>query len=205
MTAGLVYRKESAVNWDPVDMTVLANEQVIDGRGWRSGALVEKRKLSQWFLKITEFADDLLDGLGTLEQLAREGAADAGELDRQERRPAVLASSSTPPVGDIDRLEVFSTRPDTIFGASFAAIARRSSDRAGTGRERRLRAAQVRRGVHAAPAPPPPSSRPPRRRASTPACRSIHPLDPAWKLPLFVANFVLMDYGTGAVMGVPGA
>ena len=82
--AGLVYRKESAVNWDPVDMTVLANEQVIDGRGWRSGALVERRKLSQWFLKITDFADELLDGLGDARALARQGPADAGELDRQE-------------------------------------------------------------------------------------------------------------------------
>ena len=82
--AGLVYRKESEVNWDPVDMTVLANEQVIDGRGWRSGALVERRKLSQWFLKITDFAEELLDGLGDARPVARQGPADAGELDRQE-------------------------------------------------------------------------------------------------------------------------
>jgi leucyl-tRNA synthetase len=83
---GLVYRKESAVNWDPVDMTVLANEQVIDGRGWRSGALVERRKLSQWFLKITQFADELLDGVQGARALARQGQADAGELDRQVAR-----------------------------------------------------------------------------------------------------------------------
>ena len=82
--AGLVYRKESEVNWDPVDMTVLANEQVIDGRGWRSGALVERRKLSQWFLKITDFAEALLDGLSGARRVARQGQADAGELDRQE-------------------------------------------------------------------------------------------------------------------------
>ncbi len=87
--AGLVYRKESEVNWDPVDMTVLANEQVIDGKGWRSGAPVERRKLAQWFLKITDFADDLLDGLKDARQLARQGSADAGKLDRQEPRPAV--------------------------------------------------------------------------------------------------------------------
>ena len=89
LEAGLVYRKESEVNWDPVDMTVLANEQVIDGRGWRSGALVERRKLSQWFLKITDFAEELLDGLGDARPLARQGPADAGELDRQEPRAAV--------------------------------------------------------------------------------------------------------------------
>ncbi len=87
--AGLVYRKESAVNWDPVDMTVLANEQVIDGRGWRSGALVEKRKLNQWFLRITQFAEDLLEGLESLENWPDKVQADAGELDRQEHRPAV--------------------------------------------------------------------------------------------------------------------
>src|SRR3546814_5698702 len=119
---GLVYRKESAVNWDPVDMTVLANEQVIDGKGWRSGAAVEKRKLSQWFLKITDFADELLDGLKTLDHwpekvtLMQEnwigksvGLQFSFKLDQS--------------VAGIDALEVFSTRPDTIFGASFAAIA----------------------------------------------------------------------------------
>ena len=87
--AGLVYRKESEVNWDPVDMTVLANEQVIDGKGWRSGAPVERRKLSQWFLKITDFAEELLDGLGDARPVARQGPADAGELDRQEPRAAI--------------------------------------------------------------------------------------------------------------------
>ena len=87
--AGLVYRKESEVNWDPVDMTVLANEQVIDGKGWRSGAPVERRKLAQWFLKITDFAEELLEGLEDARPVARQGPADAGELDRQEPRPAV--------------------------------------------------------------------------------------------------------------------
>src|SRR5690348_6943072 len=132
--AGLVYRKESEVNWDPVDMTVLANEQVIDGKGWRSGAVVERRKLSQWFLKITDFADELLEGLKTLDrwpdkvklmqenwigrsdglrfrfQLASEGA-DAGYS-------WVKAGLSACP-----EIEVFTTRPDTIFGASFVAVA----------------------------------------------------------------------------------
>src|SRR5690606_12274269 len=122
LDAGLVYRKESAVNWDPVDMTVLANEQVIDGRGWRSGALVEKRKLSQWFLRITDFADDLLAGLGTLDKwpekvrLMQENWI--GKSTGLQFRFALDA-----PVGDIDTLEVFSTRPDTLFGASFAAVA----------------------------------------------------------------------------------
>src|SRR6478609_3010441 len=116
--ADLVYRKESAVNWDPVDMTVLANEQVIDGRGWRSGALVERRKLSQWFLKITDFAEELLDGLGTLDQwpdkvrLMQENwiGKSQGLQFRFQRAEGA------------DEIEVFTTRPDTIFGASFVAI-----------------------------------------------------------------------------------
>ena len=86
---GLAYRKSSKVNWDPVDHTVLANEQVIDGRGWRSGALVEQRELTQWFFKITEYADELLGGAGDARAVAREGAPDAGELDRPLRRPLV--------------------------------------------------------------------------------------------------------------------
>ena len=94
--AGLVYRKESEVNWDPVDMTVLANEQVIDGKGWRSGAPVERRKLAQWFLKITQFADELLDGLQEPRPVAREGAADAGELDRPEPRAGVRFDAFPP-------------------------------------------------------------------------------------------------------------
>jgi len=132
--AGLVYRKESEVNWDPVDRTVLANEQVIDGKGWRSGATVERRKLSQWFLKITEFADELLDGLETLDnwpekvKLMQEnwiGRSDglrfrfktgAGGADRDY--PWVKAALAAAP-----EIEVFTTRPDTIFGASFVAVA----------------------------------------------------------------------------------
>ena len=124
--AGLVYRKESSVNWDPVDLTVLANEQVIDGCGWRSGAPVEKRKLSQWFLKITEFSDDLLDGLDDLKnwpdkvRLMQEnwiGKSSGLQFHFD------LENSVNSDDGAIDKVEVFSTRPDTIFGASFVAIA----------------------------------------------------------------------------------
>src|SRR4051812_33648488 len=120
--AGLVYRKESAVNWDPVDMTVLANEQVIDGRGWRSGALVERRKLSQWFLKITDFADELLDGLDSLEhwpdkvKLMQENWI--GKSEGLQFRFKLAAND----VG-ADEVEVFTTRPDTMFGSSFVAVA----------------------------------------------------------------------------------
>lgn len=198
--AGLVYRKESAVNWDPVDMTVLANEQVIDGKGWRSGAPVEKRKLSQWFLKITDFADDLLDGLGTLDswpdkvRLMQENWI--GKSQGMQFHFALEA-----PVDGIQTLEVFSTRPDTLFGASFAAIAadhpialalaQDNADLAAFAEECR------RSGTAAA------EIETQEKKGYDTGLSVVHPLDPDWKLPLFVANFVLMDYGTGAVMGVP--
>src|SRR5919112_3188670 len=120
--AGLVYRKESEVNWDPVDMTVLANEQVIDGKGWRSGATVERRKLAQWFLKITDFADDLLEGLKTLDDWP-EKVRLMQENWIGKSRGLQFRFRLAEPVGSIDEVEVFTTRPDTIFGASFVAIA----------------------------------------------------------------------------------
>jgi len=199
--AGLVYRKESAVNWDPVDMTVLANEQVIDGRGWRSGALVEKRKLSQWFLKITDFADELLAGLGDLDTWP-----DKVRLMQEnwigKSVGLQFGFALETPVGGIDRLDVFSTRPDTIFGASFAAIAadhpialalaQDDADLAAFAEECR------RTGTAAA------EVETQEKKGYDTGLSVVHPFDPDWKLPLFVANFVLMDYGTGAVMGVPG-
>ena len=123
LRAGLVERKESWVNWDPVDGTVLANEQVIDGRGWRSGAPVEKKQLSQWFLSITDYAQELLDGAGDAGSLARAGAADAGELDRPQRGRAADASRWPQPEDGIADVEVYTTRPDTLFGMSFLALA----------------------------------------------------------------------------------
>jgi len=198
--AGLVYRKESAVNWDPVDMTVLANEQVIDGRGWRSGALVEKRKLSQWFLKITDFADELLDGLDALEHWP-----DKVKLMQEnwigKSVGLQFSFALDQAVGDIATLDVFSTRPDTIFGASFAAIAadhpialalaESNADLAAFADECR------KSGTAAA------EIETQEKKGYDTGLSVVHPFDPNWKLPLFVANFVLMDYGTGAVMGVP--
>ncbi|MPT48619.1 MAG: leucine--tRNA ligase [Sphingobium sp.] len=198
--AGLVYRKESAVNWDPVDMTVLANEQVIDGKGWRSGATVEKRKLNQWFLKITQFADDLLDGLKGLEhwpdkvKLMQENWI--GKSVGLQFRFKLDA-----PVGDITELEVFSTRPDTIFGASFAAIAAdhpialalAKNDAALAGFADECRQS----GTAAA------DIETQEKKGYDTGLSVIHPFTGA-KLPLFIANFVLMEYGTGAVMAVPG-
>jgi leucyl-tRNA synthetase len=200
LEAGLVYRKESAVNWDPVDMTVLANEQVIDGKGWRSGAPVEKRKLSQWFLKITRFADDLVEGLKTLDQWP-----DKVKLMQEnwigKSVGLQFGFALDQAVGDISRLEVFSTRPDTIFGASFAAIAADHPIALALAANDPALAAFAdecrRTGTAAA------EVETQEKKGYDTGLSVIHPFDPDWKLPLFVANFVLMDYGTGAVMGVP--
>ncbi|UZW54597.1 leucine--tRNA ligase [Sphingobium sp. JS3065] len=200
LEAGLVYRKESAVNWDPVDMTVLANEQVIDGKGWRSGAPVEKRKLSQWFLKITQFADDLLAGLKTLDQwpekvrLMQENWI--GKSVGLQFRFKLDA-----PVGGISELEVFSTRPDTIFGASFAAVAADHPIALALAKQDAALAAFAdecrQTGTAAA------EIETQEKKGYDTGLSVIHPFT-GRKLPLFVANFVLMDYGTGAVMAVPG-
>ncbi|HEX7799513.1 MAG TPA: class I tRNA ligase family protein, partial [Asticcacaulis sp.] len=120
----LVYRRESQVNWDPVDMTVLANEQVIDGRGWRSGAVVEKKKLTQWFMRITRFADDLLDGLTTLERWPdKVRAMQVNWIGKSRGLKMRWAFDGAAPEGFADGIEVYTTRPDTLFGAAFIAIA----------------------------------------------------------------------------------
>ncbi len=201
--AGLVYRKESAVNWDPVDMTVLANELVIDGRGWRSGALVEKRKLSQWFLKIADFADDLLARARYARSVPRESAPDAGKLDRQERRVAVQLRARR--AGRRHR------QPRSLLHLARIRSSvrvsqrnrRRSSDCPRAGGEG-CGARCLRRGV-----PPHRHGRRRHRDAGEEGLRHWPVGGPSlcsttWKMPLFVANFVLMDYGTGGgVMGVP--
>jgi leucyl-tRNA synthetase len=199
--AGLVYRKESEVNWDPVDMTVLANEQVIDGKGWRSGATVERRKLSQWFLKITDFADDLLEGLHSLDdwpekvRLMQENWIGKSEgLDFRFR----LAK----PVGSIDDVEVFTTRPDTIFGASFVAVAAGhpvAQAVAATDEKAAEFIAECQRGGTSAA-----EIETVEKKGYSTGVDVVHPLDPSWRLPVYIANFVLMDYGTGAIFGVPG-
>ncbi|MFD1949262.1 leucine--tRNA ligase [Sphingomonas arantia] len=197
---GLVYRKESAVNWDPVDHTVLANEQVIDGRGWRSGALVERRKLSQWFLRITDFADDLLAGLGDLDQWPAKVRTMQENWIGKSRGLKFRFDISDPLPGH-ETLEVFTTRPDTIFGASFAAIAAdHPIAQALAANDPALVdfiAACKRTGTAAA------EVETAEKLGFDTGLRVVHPFDPDWTLPLFVANFVLMDYGTGAVFGVP--
>ena len=196
--AGLVYRKESEVNWDPVDMTVLANEQVIDGKGWRSGATVERRKLSQWFLRITDFADELLEGLGSLEhwpdkvRLMQENWIGKSQGLR----------FSFAPVAPLDQpIAVFSTRPDTIFGASFVAVAADHPVAQATAARDPKAAAFIERckqgGTTAA------ELETQEKLGFDTGLTVTHPFDPEWRLPVYIANFVLMGYGTGAVMGVP--
>lgn len=197
LKAGLAYRKESWVNWDPVDHTVLANEQVIDGKGWRTGAPVERRKLSQWFLKITEYADDLLSALTTLERWPEKvRLMQHNWIGRSEG-----ARVTWDVVGSDERIEVFTTRPDTLFGASFlalsphhpitAALAKDNPalvdfiaecDSLGTSEE----------AIETA-----------EKRGFDTGLRVQHPFDASRTVPVWVANFVLMDYGTGAIFGCP--
>ncbi len=195
--AGLAYRKDSMVNWDPVDHTVLANEQVIDGKGWRSGAPVERKMLSQWFLKITAFADDLLEGIQALNHWPNAvRAMQENWIGRSEGLRFSFAME-----GRDDRLEVYTTRPDTIFGATFGAIspqhplaqqlAEASPDVAdfivrcnalGTS-EAAIESAE-KEGIDT-------------------GIRLKHPVIEGKTLPLFIANYILMDYGTGAIFGCP--
>jgi leucyl-tRNA synthetase len=199
--AGLVYRKESEVNWDPVDMTVLANEQVIDGRGWRSGAPVERRKLAQWFLKITDFADDLLEGLKTLDQWP-EKVRVMQENWIGKSRGLQFRFRLTEPVGGTEDVEVFTTRPDTIFGASFVAVAADhpiARSLAATDAKAAEFVAECKAGGTSAA-----EIETAEKKGYATGLEVVHPLDPEWRLPVYIANFVLMDYGTGAIFGVPG-
>ena len=201
LEAGLVYRRESAVNWDPVDMTVLANEQVIDGRGWRSGALVEKRKLNQWFLKITAFAEDLLSGLADLKdwpdkvRLMQENWI--GKSQGLTFRFALTDAAGT---GE-GVVEVYTTRPDTIFGASFVAVAAdhplAQSVAAGDPAAQAFIEECRRGGTTAA------ELETQEKKGFDTGYKAAHPFDPTIQLPVYIANFVLMDYGVGAVFGVP--
>ncbi|MDG5747927.1 leucine--tRNA ligase [Qipengyuania sp. XHP0207] len=192
--AGLVYRKESEVNWDPVDMTVLANEQVIDGKGWRSGAEVEKRKLNQWFLKITDFAEELLEGLGSLENWP--------EKVRLMQENWIGKSKGLEFSFDLSngaRLPVYTTRPDTIFGASFVAVAADHPVAQGIDSdEARAFIAECKKGGTTAA-----ELETAEKLGFDTGIAAKHPFTGA-DLPVYIANFVLMDYGTGAIMAVPG-
>ena len=195
---GLVYKKDTYVNWDPADKTVLANEQVIKGRGWRSGVTVERKKLSQWFFNIKKFAQNLLDELENLINWPEKvklmqknwigksyGCEINFEIDGKKK---------------FDKIKVFTTRPDTLFGASFIALSidhpiakkfeknnnfisfKTESSKMGTTEEALANAEKI--GFNT-------------------KLSAIHPLNGKIKLPIYIANFVLMDYGTGAIFGCP--
>ncbi|WP_300391634.1 leucine--tRNA ligase [Henriciella sp.] len=202
LEAGLVYRKASKVNWDPVDNTVLANEQVIDGKGWRSGAPVEQRELTQWFFKITHYADELLDGISTLKDWPEKvRTMQANWIGRSEGLQMRFLFDGGMPDDFQQGIEIFTTRPDTLFGASFIALSpdhplalqladsneaieafRKKTAQMGTSEEAIEKAEKV--GVDT-------------------GLRVSHPFDPSITLPVWVANFVLMGYGTGAIFGCP--
>jgi leucyl-tRNA synthetase len=202
LEAGLVTRKTAKVNWDPVDQTVLANEQVIDGRGWRSGALVEQRELTQWFFKITDFAADLDARLDTLERWPEKvrlmqrnwiGRSE-GLLVRFALDPATTPSNN-------DSLEIYTTRPDTLFGAKFLAVApdhplakavAENNPELGAFIEECRRMGTAQEAIDKA-----------EKLGFDTGIRATHPFDPDWQLPVYVANFILMEYGTGAIFGCP--
>ena len=198
---GLAYRKNARVNWDPVDHTVLANEQVIDGRGWRSGALVEQRDLTQWFFRITAFSDELLTALDHLDRwpdrvrlMQRNWI---GRSDGLRLRFEIAEAKRT----DIEDLEVFTSRPDTLFGASFLAIAPDhplADAIAATDPMLADFIAACRRGDTSAA-----TLETAKKFGYDTGVKVVHPFRPRERLPVYVANFILMEYGTGAVFGCP--
>ena len=200
---GLVYRKMSKVNWDPVENTVLANEQVVDGRGWRSGALVQQRALNQWFFKITDFADELIDDLSSLTEWPdRVISQQFNWIGRSEGLKFKFDIAENPPAAhDFTEIEVYTTRPDTLFGASFVAI---SIDHplalqlAQTNSQLNDFAIKCRQLGTTAEA-----IETQEKHGLDTGVRVVHPFDETKQLAVWVANFVLMDYGTGAIFGCP--
>ncbi|SFR20152.1 leucine--tRNA ligase [Poseidonocella sedimentorum] len=200
LEAGLVYRKNAVVNWDPVDMTVLANEQVIDGKGWRSGAEVERRELTQWFFRISDMAEELLEAIDGLDNWPAKVKLMQANWIGKSRGLQFAFSTVDAPEGH-DRIEVYTTRPDTLGGASFVGIspdhplakhlerdnpeiaAFNAECRKGGTTEEALEKAE--------------------KRGFDTGIRVRHPFDTSWELPVYIANFILMDYGTGAIFGCP--
>ncbi|WP_333830276.1 leucine--tRNA ligase [Pararhodobacter sp.] len=200
LEVGLVYRKNAVVNWDPVDMTVLANEQVIDGKGWRSGAEVERRELTQWFFRISDYSQELLEAIDGLENWPEKVRLMQKNWIGQSRGLQFAFSTVDAPAG-FERLEVYTTRPDTLLGASFAAISpdhplakhleRHDPAIAAFVAECR-RIGTTEEALEKA-----------EKKGMDTGIRVRHPFDNAWELPVYIANFILMDYGTGAIFGCP--
>ncbi|MGH8733763.1 MAG: class I tRNA ligase family protein, partial [Burkholderiales bacterium] len=200
--AGLAYRKESWVNWDPVDNTVLANEQVIEGRGWRTGAAIERRKLTQWNLKITHFAEELLERLDTLDRWPEKVRLMQANWIGKSRGAEVVWQLTDASGADRGKLEIFTTRPDTLFGAAFAALSAEHPIVAelaekDPGLEHFV--AECRKTGTAAA-----EIETAEKMGYKLPLLAKHPLMPGKTLPVYAANFVLMEYGTGAIFGCPG-
>ena len=197
---GLIYRKKAVVNWDPIDMTVLANEQVIDGKGWRSGAEVERRELVQWFFKISDYSEELLTAIDSLDNWPAKVKLMQANWIGKSRGLQFSFSLVDGPAGH-DRVEVYTTRPDTLMGASFVGI---SPDHP-LARELERESAEVaafiadcRRGGTTAA-----ELETAEKKGYDTGLTVRHPFDTAWELPVYIANFVMMDYGTGAIFGCP--
>ncbi|HKA74248.1 MAG TPA: leucine--tRNA ligase [Xanthobacteraceae bacterium] len=202
LRAGLVERKQSKVNWDPVDQTVLANEQVIDGRGWRSNAPVEQRELTQWFFKITAFSEDLLRAIDRLDRWPEKvRVMQRNWIGRSEGLLVRFAlDPATAPPGE-NELKVFTTRPDTLFGAKFMAVAPDHPLATAAAKDNPALAEFIAECKRQGTAQEVIETA--EKKGFDTGIRAIHPFDPAWKLPVYVANFILMDYGTGAIFGCP--
>jgi len=202
LAAGLVAREYRKVNWDPVDQTVLANEQVIDGHGWRSGALVEQRDLFQWVFKISDYAEDLLDALETLDRWPEKvRLMQKNWIGRSEGLLLRFALDPATTPNKERELEIFTTRPDTLFGAKFmalspdhplAAAAAAKNPELTEFIERCHRMGTSQAAIDTA-----------EKLGFDTGMKAVHPFDTNWKLPVYVANFILMEYGTGAIFGCP--
>ncbi len=202
MKAGLVERKQSKVNWDPVDQTVLANEQVVDGRGWRSGALVEQRELTQWFFRISAYAQDLLSALDTLDRWPEKvRTMQRNWIGRSEGLLIRFALEEATTPDRESEVEVFTTRPDTLFGAKFLALSPDHPLAQAVARNNPALADFIAECKRTGTAQADIDTA--EKQGFDTGIRAVHPFDPNWTLPVYVANFVLMDYGTGAIFGCP--
>ena len=196
---GLVYKKMATVNWDPVDQTVLANEQVIDGRGWRSGAVVERREIPQWFIRITAYAEELLEGLDTLD-----GWPEAVRTMQRnwigKSRGVELAFGLDEAIANLDRIEVYTTRPDTLYGVTYISLAAEHPITLALA-ENNTELAEFISACKQASVAEADMAQAEKLGMDT-GLRATHPLT-GEAIPVWVANYVLMDYGSGAVMAVP--
>jgi leucyl-tRNA synthetase len=202
LRGGLVEREKRKVNWDPVDQTVLANEQVIDGRGWRSGAVVEQREMSQWVFKITKYSQELLDALDTLERWPEKvRLMQKNWIGRSEGLLVRFALDPKTAPNSESELEIFTTRPDTLFGAKFMALAPDHPLAAAAAKNNPALAKFIESCRHRGTAQAEIDTA--EKLGFDTGIRAIHPFDPSWRLPVYVANFILMEYGTGAIFGCP--